>query len=65
MVRACGSYPQCPGFNSLHRHHYVNEGAERPLFFARKTATSAFRAAQAYGTITVLRDINTVNFLES
>jgi hypothetical protein len=21
MVRACGSYPQCPGFNSLHRHH--------------------------------------------
>ena len=22
MVRACGSYPQCPGFNSLHRHHF-------------------------------------------
>ena len=22
MVRACGSYPQCPGFNSLHRHQY-------------------------------------------
>ena len=20
-VRACGSYPQCPGFESLHRHH--------------------------------------------
>ncbi len=20
MVRACGSYPQCPGFKSLHRH---------------------------------------------
>ena len=20
-VRACGSYPQCPGFKSLHRHH--------------------------------------------
>ena len=20
MVRACGSYPQCPGFDSLHRH---------------------------------------------
>jgi hypothetical protein len=19
-VRACGSYPQCPGFKSLHRH---------------------------------------------
>jgi hypothetical protein len=19
-VRACGSYPQCPGFDSLHRH---------------------------------------------
>jgi hypothetical protein len=22
-VRACGSYPQCPGFNSLHRHYFV------------------------------------------
>ena len=21
MVRACGSYPQCPGFDSLRRHH--------------------------------------------
>ncbi len=21
LVRACGSYPQCPGFESLHRHH--------------------------------------------
>gem|GEM_PF-5932358 len=21
MVRACGSYPQCPEFESLHRHH--------------------------------------------
>ena len=21
VVRACGSYPQCPGFKSLHRHH--------------------------------------------
>jgi hypothetical protein len=20
LVRACGSYPQCPGFKSLHRH---------------------------------------------
>ena len=20
VVRACGSYPQCPGFKSLHRH---------------------------------------------
>ena len=24
MVRACGSYPQCPGFNSLHRHFTYN-----------------------------------------
>jgi hypothetical protein len=24
MVRACGSYPQCPGFNSLHRHHVID-----------------------------------------
>ena len=22
-VRACGSYPQCPGFKSLHRHHQL------------------------------------------
>ena len=22
LVRACGSYPQCPGFKSLHRHHF-------------------------------------------
>jgi outer membrane biosynthesis protein TonB len=21
-VRACGSYPQCPGFESLHRQHF-------------------------------------------
>ena len=21
VARACGSYPQCPGFESLHRHH--------------------------------------------
>ncbi len=21
VVRACGSYPQCPEFESLHRHH--------------------------------------------
>ncbi len=26
VVRACGSYPQCPGFKSLHRHFI-------PLFF--------------------------------
>jgi hypothetical protein len=22
LVRACGSYPQCPEFESLHRHHF-------------------------------------------
>ena len=22
LVRACGSYPQCPGFKSLHRHQF-------------------------------------------
>jgi hypothetical protein len=22
-VRACGSYPQCPGFESLHRHQII------------------------------------------
>ena len=25
VVRACGSYPQCPGFKSLHRHHFLTE----------------------------------------
>lgn len=23
LVRACGSYPQCPGFKSLHRHQPI------------------------------------------
>ncbi len=23
QVRACGSYPQCPGFKSLHRHQHL------------------------------------------
>jgi hypothetical protein len=23
LVRACGSYPQGPGFKSLHRHHFT------------------------------------------
>ena len=23
LVRACGSYPQCPGFKSLHRHQFL------------------------------------------
>ncbi len=25
LVRACGSYPQCPGFESLRRHHFFLE----------------------------------------
>ena len=31
LVRACGSYPQCPEFESLHRHH-----TDRTLFHLRK-----------------------------
>ena len=31
LVRACGSYPQCPEFESLHRHH-----TDRTLFPLRK-----------------------------
>ncbi len=31
LVRACGSYPQCPEFESLHRHH-----TDRTLFQLRK-----------------------------
>ncbi len=31
LVRACGSYPQCPEFESLHRHH-----TDRTLFHPRK-----------------------------
>lgn len=38
MVRACGSYPQCPGFKSLRRHQQTNpfraRGAERVYFMA-------------------------------
>ena len=26
LVRARGSYPRCPGFKSLHRHHYLTAG---------------------------------------
>ena len=29
MVRARGSYPRCPGFKSLHRHHFSPIGAIR------------------------------------
>jgi hypothetical protein len=25
LVRACGSYPQCPGFKSLHRHQSLSK----------------------------------------
>ena len=33
MLRACGSYPQCPGFNSLHRHHraFVKAGLNKSI----------------------------------
>ena len=31
MVRACGSYPQCPGFNSLHRHHFLPQGVRKGI----------------------------------
>ena len=36
LVRACGSYPQCPGFKSLHRHHLENNKAS--LFFHNRGA---------------------------
>ena len=31
VVRACGSYPQCLGFNSLHRHHpLISQSPAKP-----------------------------------
>ena len=35
MVRACGSYPQRPGFKSLHRHHKKAEEKKiaKAIFF--------------------------------
>ena len=45
LVRACGSYPQGPGFKSLHRHHFLpactsptvsRERSEAPLLAARR-----------------------------
>ena len=31
QVRACGSYPQCPGFKSLHRHHFYPRSLYVPI----------------------------------
>ncbi len=32
VVRACGSYPQCPGFKSLHRHFSeIKRGTRVPM----------------------------------
>ena len=34
LARACGSYPQCPGFESLRRHHIFSiQSGPGPDFF--------------------------------
>ena len=44
LVRACGSYPQGPGFKSLHRHHFsIDETAASPRAGASETASSCMR----------------------
>ena len=46
LVRACGSYPQCPGFKSLHRHHFLPIHAPRR---SRPCDRSETRHAAAVG----------------
>ena len=60
LVRACGSYPQCPGFKSLHRHqsshHKVRRQGRRlylrdmPLIGRVRRTIRAARAASAAAT---------------
>ncbi len=38
VVRACGSYPQCPGFKSLHRHSLIRARSSASLGVAQKIA---------------------------
>ena len=37
-VRACGSYPQCPGFNSLHRHQFPRHFVSTPAMYVNSAA---------------------------
>ncbi len=38
VVRACGSYPQCPGFESLHRHLYYSSSLFLIMFLVDQIA---------------------------
>ena len=37
VVRACGSYPQCPEFKSLHRHFFYQFGGKHPMKYTAGT----------------------------
>jgi hypothetical protein len=48
LVRACGSYPQRPGFKSLHRHHLEKNQApllHRGAYLFKKNVLSEHHAA--------------------
>lgn len=56
MVRACGSYPQCPGFNSLYRH--VSKAFlrnQRSLFLFEIKASGLYLLAPSYGFYIILK----------
>jgi hypothetical protein len=56
LVRACGSYPQCPGFKSLHRHQRdctlsVKAGAKKEWLRLTSVALLIFSAEANYADI--------------
>ena len=60
MVRACGSYPQCPGFNSLRRHHspvrlVIENGANAIFCFHSYCATFCLNGKRAITADTAIR----------
>jgi tetratricopeptide (TPR) repeat protein len=49
VVRACGSYPQCPEFKSLHRHFFKIAGEINPM----KYAAFNFRKASSLSVLVI------------
>ena len=69
LVRACGSYPQGPGFKSLHRHHFLpNHGSRRsrscerahirPVAARRTRPGGAVRRADSIALLHLLRELH-------
>ena len=44
MARACGSYPQCPRFESVRRHQKESETSEEEVFFYAQLSAKALEA---------------------